>query len=303
MRGFSSWGFPRDTIVLGLARDLALPAQDSLVFLDDSYIVNERFEQGSLWSNVWFYRLYGGRIWRTRPLAAEPSFGYDEATELRSIENTQEHGAFLSQDIRRRSNGVAALRYATIIERDAAVGARPGLVGSHFRAADFVLTGRGKGWGSYRFTPRCAQLPTSALADDSPSLAVLEYGNGFSVPEQDGSGPFRWAARSSSLTLRNSSTAAAVTYLAVTVQTAGRARGALVVTLAGRHVAEIALSSTAAKLKTTIRIPAGSSVVLAMTANAPNVALPGDRRDVRVKFRDASLADATGCAVADAKSR
>ena len=305
MKGFSVWGFPRDTLVLGLARaKVALPAPGALVFLDDSYIVNDRFERNSLWNNVWFYRLFGGRVWQTQPITAEGTLHFDDATELRTVDNTAEHGAFLLQQIHRTSDARISIRYAAIVERTDDPGTRPILVGSAFRSADFGMTGNGNGWASYRFTPRCAGLPTSAIVDNSPSLAAIEYGSGFSVTEQDSGGrPYRWAGPLSYLILRNSSATPIDTRLVASVQTAGRAHGILSVMRSGAKLADIPLSSTQAALIATNHIPARGSVVLELRANAPNVAFPGDTRDVRVKLSGVSIADAAGCAAPDAAPR
>ncbi len=302
MQSFTSWGAPRQTIVDGLTRGAADSIPNSAtVFLDDSYVVNTLFEEGSLWNNVWFYRLFGGKVWRTLPLSAETNNREGGGWEIRTTVGDGVRGVLVVQRIAQSVGSAPVLQDAMIAERDALDSSRPLLIGSGFSARDFNTVMSTRGSKLFRFRPRCQLLPTSALIADSPSIIAVNYDQGFSVAEHDAGFAFRWAGRRATMTLLNATRERVAVRVVAMVGTVGGARGSVSVASPGSRV-EIPLSSQAAPLRLVATVPSETPVHVHFLANAPNVALPGDARDLRFRISGVTTTDASGCAASDAAS-
>jgi hypothetical protein len=304
-------GYARRTIVGGLVHRAASDVPiGALVFLDHSYSwVNDNSYYGMgetargpvLWDSMYFYRLWSGRTWRTRPLSTEKLRAGEEAYEIRSIANDANRGTLIVEKVRGRARGLSpVIADAAIYERGVPTDS-PAVpaVASAFAADDFTLVNHGANWRLSAFHPHCDALPNDALIANAPSAARIIYGDGFYVAEDDGKVQWRWAGPLADLALVNETASPLVTDLRAPIETVGPARGTVIITSpAGRQRIEV--SDHAQTIHMSASLPPRSRVAIHFEADAPNVALAGDWRDLRYRVVDATLTDRIGCGAEDA---
>lgn len=296
---FGSWTYPRETIVDGLTRGVgaAIPS-GSTVFLDRSYIVNERFDGDVFWNSRNFYSMWLKKPVFTFPLESEAATPFETAFEIRSIANDARHGVVLVERIRRARGSTPILVDARIYERGGSETRRPTYVAPHLAARDFTMIGDGKGWAIYAFQPRCAQLPSTSLSDDSSALGKLVYGAGFSSEESENGERFRWAGSKAVLVIRNLSDRYERMRFSARVGTVGTRGGS--VTISGSVSGHLPLTATGLPIDLPVSIPPLASARLYFSSPGTSVALPGDRRILRMRFISPRIRDEGGCAHSDA---
>jgi hypothetical protein len=300
---FGYWKYPRTTIVEGLIRGAASGVPSgALVFLDDSYAVNNASLPGHLlWDSRYFYRMWGGREWQTEPLASEHLAPGRSAYEIRSTANAANHGVLVVEHVRGRGGGrPPALIDAEIYERGArADAAALPSIATAFAAADFTPVSNGSGWEIEAFHPHCGALPDDALIADAPSVARIAYDAGFSTVESDGSRRWRWGGSHAGLAIVNAAEAPVLVELVAGIGTVGAATGTVSLsTPNGRR--RVVIDASARPIRIEARVLPRGQAEIGFDADAPNAALPGDPRDLRFRLVDATLADRSGCAASDA---
>ena len=306
-------GYARSTIVDGLTRDAAddVPA-GALVFLDQSYYWvngNSYFGLGNarrgplLWDSVYFYRLWSGRTWRTRPLSAEKLSEGEKAFEIRSVANDADHGILIVQRVRGRGISTPpTLQNARIYQRGLSDSAPPApRTASAFASDDFKQVSSGPGWRLSEFRPHCDALANDALVANAPTAARLIYERGFGVVESDGKREWRWAEATAGLTFVNDTDRRIVSNFRAAIETVGRSRGNVTIILPGGEQ-RVAINAQPRIIKILVSIAPRSHDEVLLRANSPNVALPGDARDLRYRIVDAITEDQFGCGAADASS-
>jgi len=300
VRGFDSWKYPRETIVRGFAGNVgaSLRNGDSL-FLDKSYIVNERFERHSTWSNVYFYRELARVDLVTQPIDFEDAAPFARGFELRSRHNEAATGAVIVARLDRSTSGALRIGDALVFERGgAARPPRPALVFGGVASADFTIVRSDASGTTFRFRPSCNNLSPDVLANDAPTSGRLRFGNGFSVEESDDARRWRWGGARASLEVRNPTDRPLMTRLDAQIGTIGDRGGRLRVDVGGR-VTSRRLEARERPLSLPLAVPARTAVRILFAADAPNVALAGDARDLRFRLIDEHLHDTSGCALAD----
>jgi len=292
---FGYWKYPRATIVTGLQRGVAANVPSGArFFLDDSFAVNNALlPDHILWNSTYFYRLWGGRTWDTAPLATERLGAGERAYELRSTSNDAHHGKLIVAQVEGRGAREPVLIAATIYER----GTAP--IPSAFAPADFVPQDHGDGWTLVAFRPHCAALARDALIANAPSVATVAYGDGFSVAESDGTHRWRWGGRSATIAIGNDTGAPVTTEFAAGIGTVGGATGTVGITTP-EGAQRVAIASDPRPLRVRALIGPHGRIELRFAADAPNVAAPGDARDLRFRLVDVALRDRSGCAAPDA---
>ena len=306
-------GYARSTIVEGLTRNAAgyVPA-GALVFLDQSYYwVNDNSYYGLgsarrgplLWDSVYFYRLWSGRTWRTRPLSAEKLDEGEKAYEIRSVANDAGNGTLLVQRV--RGSGISTppvLEKAMIYQRGLSLSAPPApRTASAFASDDFKQVSSGPGWRLSEFRPHCDALANDALVTNAPTASRLIYGKGFDVAESDGKREWRWAEATAELTFVNHTAGRIVSEFRAAIETVGRSRGTVTITSpSGKQ--RVTISAQPRIVRILVSIAPRSHDEVLLRADLPNVALPGDTRDLRYRIVDAITEDRFGCGAADASS-
>ena len=307
---FDAWKYARRTIVDGLVHGAAsdIPV-NAWVFLDNSYFwVNEASEYGPdnqkipgalLWDSSYFYRLWSGRTWQTRPLAMEKLKAGADAFEIRSAMNGPRNGTLVVEQVRGRSVGPPALISAKIFERGTPMTpATTPAIANAFAAGDFKVVGGDSNWRISEFHPHCALLPDDALIGNAPSAVQIAYADGFSVAESDGTMRWHWAGPQAVLTLANDTAAPLVAELRAGLSTIGASRGTVTVTWP-HETKQLGIGDRSQPVDIRVALPASARVEVRFKAEAPNVALVGDSRDLRFRLIDAALADVTGCTAQD----
>jgi len=302
---FGYWKYPRTTIEQGLVHGTArdIPA-GATIFLDDSYAVNNAlFPEHMLWSqSMPFYRLWGGRVWDTRPIIMENLSPGQRAYEMRSVLNDAGHGTLVAEEVEGRAAALPPrLLAATIYERGTAPAAgsvRP-TVASSFAQTDFTAVDRGSGWALTAFRPHCADLSHDALVANAPSVATIDYAGGFSVAESDGNARWRWGGLHGALSIVNDTATPIVAELSAGIGTVGSAAGTVRVTWPGGS-RRLSIDARPQVLRIRVSVAARDRTAVTFTADAPNAALAGDARDLRFRLVNATLEDRAGCAARDA---
>jgi hypothetical protein len=310
---FDATKYARRTIVDGsIHRTASGIPSGAFVFLDNSYYwvngnsyygVNEAKIRGPLlWDSRYFYRLWSGRTWQTRPLSAENLSAGQDAYEIRSVKNAAGHGTLVVEHVRGRAEGPPALISARVFEH----GTPPAstsvpAIAPAFAPRDFKVIASGPTWRVTEFRPRCFLLPDDALVGNAPSAAQIVYGDGFSVAETDGTMGWHWAGPRARLALVNVTGTAFVVELRAKVGTVGAARGTVnAIWPAGSE--QIEISDDPRPIHLQVSLPARGQIAIQFSARAPNVALAGDSRDLRFRVIDASVTDDTGCTAKDARA-
>lgn len=309
---FDAPKYARRTIIGGLLRGIAenIP-NGAMVFLDQSYVVNEvsyygvpdEQERGPLlWDSRYFYRLWSGRTWQTRPLATEKLGAGQDAYEIRSVDNGPYGGTLVVQHVRGRAGLPPVLVSAEIFQRNASREPNELPIAPAFALSQFTFTHDGTGVRMMAFHPRCTMLPNDALLADTPSVAQIVYGPGFSVLEHDKVIYWRWAGSQATLTIVNDTTAALKSELRMAIGTSRAVRAVVSISFPGGR-RRIAIGGDASPVRMNFSMPPKSRIEFHFDASGPNVASPGDSRDLRFRVIDATLIDRTGCARGDAASR
>lgn len=298
-----------DGLLLGAAH--SIPA-GALVFLDQSYYpvnqvsyysIPDQQERGPLlWDSRYFYRLWSGRTWRTRPLATEKLAAGQDAYEIRSVNNSARTGTLIIQHVRGRAGLAPILVSAVIFQRGLPDPTQSPPIAPAFVPSDFIPAHHGAGWRLMTFHPRCAILPNGALLANTPSVAQVLYGPGFSVTEHDTMIYWRWAGPRASLAVVNDTRAHVASELRMAIGTFGAARGVVSMSSPnGRH--RIAIDGNGLYIRLNLSLRPMSRKDFHFDASAPNVASPGDSRDLRFRIIDTTLVDRSGCAARDAALR
>jgi hypothetical protein len=301
---FDAWKFPRETIVTGLTHGAARELRDgSTLLLDDSYIVNERMEPGSVWHSQYFYDQWTGHEITTSPRGTDASLlpSNRAVFALRSRHNTADGGALIVARLATDRRGPYRVVDALIVERHGSSGivaARPTSVLGGLAGHDFGLVNSGPGFATYSFRPTCARLSTDVLETDEPTSGNLVFGDGFSVEESDASRRWHWGGLRATLSVRNPTALPLDTSLLGVVGTVGTASGSIAISIFGKTHA-LALSAGGRPIAVALSIPPHSRVTLDFRATAPNVAVVDDGRDLRFRVIDGRLRDRGGCALSD----
>jgi hypothetical protein len=310
---FAATKYARRTIVDGSLHNTAIDIPTgAFVYLDDSYYwVNGNSYYGKneakirgplLWDSRYFYRLWAGRTWQTRPLSTENLSAGEDGYEIRSVKDDGRHGTLVVEHVRGRTGGPPALISARLFEQGMPVTSNPGpTIDTAFAPGDFKIVESGVGWRVMDFQPHCALLPDDALVANAPSAAQIAYGDGFSVAETDGTMNWHWAGPQARLALANVTKTAFVVELRAEIGSVGSARGTVIMAWPmGKQ--RIAIDGSPRPIHVRVSLPPRGRTEIQFTADAPNVAIAGDTRDLRFRVINASLTDDTGCTAKDART-